>query len=70
MAINQRINNQNTTSGPAESSSTQRPSPPTTKRDLGQDFRRLGDERLVDPKYFKVCLVSLLCILWLDSVVL
>ncbi len=66
MALNPQPKKQNT-SGPAQSSALAASPPRAAKRDLGQDFRRLGDERKLDPNYFKVCFViSLFCIL--DSI--
>jgi hypothetical protein len=43
-------------SGPSNS---QVPSPPAIKKDRGELFRRLGDKRKVDPKYFKVQILSI-----------
>jgi hypothetical protein len=50
-------------SGPSRSHESQVPSPPAIKKDRGELFRRLGDKREVDPKYFKV---RILCIVLLS----
>jgi hypothetical protein len=38
------------------------------KRDIGLDFRRLGDPRELDPEYFKVCLFHCSPLHTIDSV--
>ena len=64
LALNPTPKKQNT--GRAQSSALAISPRAAPKRDRGQDFHRLGDERKIDPNYFKVCFVSLLCILGLD----
>ena len=63
MALNPQSKKQNA-AGPAQSSALAASPPRAAKRDLGQDFCHLGDERKLDPNYFKVrFVVSLICIL-------